>query len=220
MSADRSSRPEEPPPTPRLTPDEHALLETDNGFHQFNRMMVLIETAIRPGVKFRLRPSTLMDLNRVAVDGLMSAPGTFRLGGIGIENATYVPPPPERVAEYVDDMCDYVLDNWSKSAIHLAAYVLWRLNWIHPFRDGNGRTARAVSYLVLCARLGCKLPGTTAIPDRIKTAQSVYYSALEAADRAYASNNEIDVTEVEKLLSSCLAAQLHGLIIEAETGAK
>ncbi|MBL8221394.1 MAG: Fic family protein, partial [Bryobacterales bacterium] len=31
--------------------------------------------------------------------------------------------------------------------------VMWRLNWIHPFFGGNGRTARSASYLVLCASL-------------------------------------------------------------------
>jgi hypothetical protein len=33
------------------------------------------------------------------------------------------------------------------TAIHLAAYLMWRLNWIHPFADGNGRTARMTSYV-------------------------------------------------------------------------
>ena len=47
------------------------------------------------------------------------------------------------VAELVEDMCDYVNENWeAKSAIHLAAYIMWRLNWIHPFADGNGRLSR------------------------------------------------------------------------------
>jgi Fic family protein len=36
------------------------------------------------------------------------------------------------------------------SAIWRAAYALCRLNWIHPFAGGNGRTARAFSYLIIC----------------------------------------------------------------------
>ena len=29
-------------------------------------------------------------------------------------------------------------DNWDDSTpVHLASYVMWRLNWIHPFTDGN-----------------------------------------------------------------------------------
>jgi Fic family protein len=44
--------------------------------------------------------------------------------------------------------------------IHLAAYLMWRLNWIHPFADGNGRTSRIISYVVLSIRAGAILPGT------------------------------------------------------------
>lgn len=44
-------------------------------------------------------------------------------------------------------------ENWSKPADHLGAYVLWKLNWIHPFADGNGRTARAVAYVVMSIKL-------------------------------------------------------------------
>jgi Fic/DOC family len=64
-------------------------------------------------------------------------------------------------------MCDYVNENWEGSSpVHLSAYVLWKLNWIHPFTDGNGRTARAISYLLLCLRLGYRLPGTNTIPKK------------------------------------------------------
>ena len=63
-------------------------------------------------------------------------------------------------------MCDYVNDNFaSKTGIHLAAYVMWRLNWIHPFVDGNGRTSSAASYFVLCMRAGNVLPGKKTIPE-------------------------------------------------------
>jgi hypothetical protein len=57
-------------------------------------------------------------------------------------------------------LCEYINENWKKSAVHLAAYVLWKMNWIHPFADGNGRTARAVSYVVLSIKLDSLLPGT------------------------------------------------------------
>jgi hypothetical protein len=36
----------------------------------------------------------------------------------------------------------------------LAAYGLWRLNWIHPFVEGNGRTARAVCYFTSMRPVG------------------------------------------------------------------
>ena len=76
---------------------------------------------------------------------------------------------------------------------------------------GNGRTSRVVSYLVLSVRLGYLLPGTKTIPDLIANDKTPYYKALEAADNANAAG-KIDLTEMEKLLESLLAAQLVSVI--------
>ena len=123
------------------------------------------------------------------------------------------------VPEEVEHMCDYVNENWEKSSpIHLAAYALWKLNWIHPFTDGNGRTARAISYLVLCLSLGYRLPGTNTIPEQIAKDKNPYYKALEAADTEWEAG-KIDLSELEKLLSSLLANQLVG-VLEQATGNK
>jgi len=91
--------------------------------------------------------------------------------------------------------------------VHLAAYALWRLNWIHPFSDGNGRTSRIVSYILLCARLRCRLPGAMTIPEQIASGKTPYYAALEDGDRAF-RDGRIDVSSMEAILSSCLAQQL------------
>jgi Fic family protein len=92
------------------------------------------------------------------------------------------------------------------------------MNWIHPFYGGNGRTARAVSYLILCARLGFVLPGTKAMPELIRDEPSPYYEALRSADVAW-SNGKIDLSVMETLISSLLATQLVQ-IHEQATGIK
>lgn len=115
--------------------------------------------------------------------------------------------PPDHVPPLVDEMCEYVNDNPDKSPIHLAAYLLWRINWIHPYGDGNGRTARATSYLVLSIRLGFRIPGANTIPEQIEVDKQPYYVALEAADAAY-NDGKKDVSELEALLSRYLATQL------------
>ena len=84
---------------------------------------------------------------------------------------------------------------------------MWRVNWIHPFSDGNGRTARALSYAVLCIRLCYRLPGTRTVPAQIAENKFPYYDALEAADEAWAQGH-VDVGALERLLSEKLAAQL------------
>lgn len=116
-------------------------------------------------------------------------------------------------------MCDYVNTNWeSLPPSHHAAYLMWRINWIHPFSGGNGRTSRAVSYLVFCVRLGYRLPGTNTIPDQIVANRQPYYEALDAADEAWA-RGEVNVTLMEDLLSRLLAEQLLS-VHESATGKK
>ncbi len=112
------------------------------------------------------------------------------------------------MAELIEEMCDYVNDHWQQqTAVELCAYVMWRLNWIHPFADGNGRTSRALAYLVLCARVGDRLPGRKTVPEQIAENKAPYYDALETADAAFAQGR-IDVGEMRDLLETYLALQL------------
>ena len=105
------------------------------------------------------------------------------------------------------------VDNWSaRSPIHLSAYVMWRLNWIHPFFGGNGRTSRAVSYLVLLAKLGYVLPGVLSIPEQIVTNRQPYYQALDDADLRWHRKQVVDVSKMEELISQMLLIQLGGVL--------
>jgi Fic family protein len=131
----------------------------------------------------------------------------MRDGPVKISGDSHQPPDHPQVPKLVDEMCAYVNANWHKSALHLSAYLMWRLNWIHPFFGGNGRTARAVSYLIMCARLGFPLPGTNTIPDLIVQNKDPYYEALREADQAWATGS-LDVTKMEELQSALLAKQL------------
>jgi Fic family protein len=134
-----------------------------------------------------------------------------------IGGSRHEPPGAHLVPELVEDMCDYVNANLDKPAVHLSAFALWRLNWIHPFVDGNGRTARALSYFILCARLGYRLPGVKTIPELIAAHKKPYYAALEAADEA-ARKGKIDVSEMEQLIAGHLATQLYGVHQQATGG--
>jgi Fic family protein len=124
------------------------------------------------------------------------------------------------VPEEVEHLCDYVNDNWSqRSALHLAAYVLWRINWIHPFADGNGRTARTVSYVLLSTRIDSLLPGAPTIPDQIAQDKTPYYEALESADAAWKESPGNAVAALEKMLGDMLAKQLVAAAEEASRDA-
>lgn len=189
-------------------PIEEARRESENAVAQFDRVLDLIDDVVRADRPFRFRPSMILDLHRVAMDGLSLYAGTYRPGDVTIGDSKHVTPAAHRVAELIEEMCDYVTDRFAdQSALHLCAYVMWRLNWIHPFTDGNGRTSRAASYFVLCAKLGYRLPGHETIPEQIAGNKQPYYDALEAADEA-ALGGEIDLGALETLLHQQLAAQL------------
>lgn len=192
---------------PALVPAKNrAPREAENSYRQVLRLEEMIRDAIE-GERFNLKVSSLMELNKLAVHGLVESPGRYRLGDIEIEHSRHQPPHPDDVPRHVDDLCEYVNDHWDLEPLHLAAYTMWMLCWIHPFQDGNGRTARAASYLVLCARLGRSLPGERTIPVQLVDDKNPYYTALEAADDAYAKG-EIDVQRLQDLLDELLVNQV------------
>lgn len=189
-------------------PDERARREAANGLRQFDHVLELIEYSLDPERPFRLRLSTILGLNRIALEGIHPNAGGFRPAGVEIKGSKHEPPPNYLLPSLLEELCDYVNENWDgQSAIQLAAYVMWRINWIHPFADGNGRTSRALSYLILCVRLGYRLPGSLTIPELIADNKKPYYDALEAADVAF-DNGAVDVSEMENLLDGLLAKQL------------
>lgn len=189
-------------------PDEIARRESENAVAQFDRMLDMVEEISRGARPFRLRTSMILDLHRIALDGLSAYAGNFRPSDIEIGQSKHVPPPAHLVPSLVEEMCDYVTDNAETSeALHLCAYVMWRLNWIHPFTDGNGRTSRALAYYVLCGKLGYLLPGSETVPEQIAADRTPYYEALEQAD-AHLRDGRIDLSALEALLDQCLATQL------------
>src|ERR1035441_6915449 len=196
------------------SPEEKAALEARNGLLQFDEVLKLIDQA---DSAFKLRPSTIQRLQRMAIQDIYTCDGNYRTGPVCIRGTTHHPPQAHEVAECTEELCEYVNSNWDHhTALHLSAYVMWRLNWIHPFAGGNGRTSRAVSYLVLCARIGYRVSGTVTIPEQIVANRQPYYEALDAADAAWAQNI-VDVSAMERLLEHALAVQLSSVLEAANS---
>jgi Fic family protein len=107
----------------------------------------------------------------------------------------------------------------SLSALERAAFALWRLNWIHPFAGGNGRTARAVTYLVLCIENGATLPGIPTMPALIFRHRTEYVKALRTADAAEKSGRS-DISQMAALLEMVLSEQLNSALRKLATSSK
>lgn len=188
--------------------NERAVREAENAIEQFDRVLDLIDQHVRDGRPFRLRPSIILNLHAIAMTGVHRMAGTYRNAPVTIKGSRHEPPREHLVPGLIEEMCDWIEASWSSaSAIRLCAYLMWRLNWIHPFADGNGRTSRAVAYLVLCARAGDRLPGLVTIPEQIAADKPPYYDALEQADLA-AHDADVRLDALELLLERSLKTQL------------
>lgn len=76
--------------------------------------------------------------------------GRIRFFEVKIEGSQHVPPPNEEVKKHLLNLYKWYSAN--KNQLHpfeLATLIHAKLTWIHPFEDGNGRTARAIMNWVL-----------------------------------------------------------------------
>lgn len=206
MNDQRHSKADEPSLV--LDEETRAVREAENAIRQIDMVMSVIDGIERDERPFRLRVSMILTLHRIALEGLSRYAGNWRPSAVSIGQSKHSPPPAHLVPSLMEEMCDWVETNWEESsAVALSAYVMWRLNWIHPFDDGNGRTSRAVSYLVLCAKTKARLPGRVTIPEIIARNRTPYYGALEQIDES-CSGDVFDLAPMVKLLEDCLAQQL------------
>ena len=172
---------------------------------QYDFLQSLVQAAIglkRPMVSL----SMIEALNFHAIACLHAYAGVQRPCPVFV--GSYTPPAHHRVPALmsilVEDINRYIGES---DPVSLAAYVLWRLNWVHPFVNGNGRTARVVAYFIICVSLGAWLPGTPTLPDLLRRDRNDYVTALKAADASLASGN-LDISQLHALLQKLLDEQL------------
>lgn len=187
-------------------PSLFARVQEQNLLRQYDLLTNCIEIGLRKGIE-AFDKYTLWALNAAAVANIAQFGGRFREQPIYV--GSHIPPHFKEVPELMDQFLSVIHENWdiNEHPTTLAAYALWRLNWIHPFIEGNGRTARAACYYLICLRHGALLPGRKIVPERIRENRAPYYAALQAADRHWA-NGHFDVDELAAYLERLLRDQL------------
>ncbi len=100
----------------------------------------------------------IREVHRILLEGVRGkrkGRGEFRrvqnwIGGPGVtlDRASYVPPPPERVMEFLDNWEKYIHYDEQDRLVQLAI-VHAQFEVIHPFVDGNGRVGRMLIPLFL-----------------------------------------------------------------------
>ena len=186
-------------------PDLYDRLQEQNLNRQYELLTNCIEIGLMRG-PVGFDKYLLWALNHVAVANISQFGGRFRKEPIYVGN--HKPPHFNDVDDWMDRFIATIQENWFIwTPTELAAYVLWRLNWIHPFTEGNGRTARATCYFLLCVRSGALLKGRKIVPEQIRESRAEYESALKAADQAWDAGH-LDFSEMEDYLAGLLQAQL------------
>lgn len=174
-----------------------------NGNRQYDFLKSIVESSLEIGRPF-LSQHVIKALNFQAITCLHTNAGEYRPCPVHV--GVYQPPDHYRVGALMDDFVNMVNRNWEASdPVVLASFVLWRLNHIHPFINGNGRTARAACYFVLCLKLGALLPGEKILPELLTENRDRYVAALQAVD---ASLPNMDLTPLHALLSELLDIQV------------
>lgn len=158
-------------------------LSIDNLERQYDFLRSIINAALainRP----MLSTAIITALNAHAISCLHVNAGQYRPCPVDVDG--YVPPDYYRVPELMNAFVNEVNHMWQNSdGVALATYVLWRINHIHPFINGNGRTARALCYYVVCLKAGGLLGGDTSLPELITQNRDEYIRLLQEADAGY-----------------------------------
>jgi Fic family protein len=187
-------------------PELFKRIQEQNLLRQYDLLSNCIEIGLIKGIE-GFDKYTLWALNYAAVANIAQFGGRYREEPIYVGD--HIPPHFDKVPDLMDRLFSFVHENWTimDHPTAIAAYVLWRLNWIHPFIEGNGRAARAACYYLICLKYGGLVPGTKIVPERIREDRRPYYAALKAADRAWDAGH-LDVSEMAYYLEGLLRGQV------------
>ena len=147
-------------------------------------------------------------LHALCMNILLPNAGDYRVVEVEIWKANkkpYRPPKADKVPHHMKKFVEDLNKKWhSHDLIQIASFALWRLNWIHPFENGNGRTSRAFSYFLMSMKEKDNLPvrDDHSVDNLLQNKfRREYEQTLEEADNG-------NITPLEKLLKKLLIDQL------------
>lgn len=122
--------------------------------------------------------------------------GRFRTRAVYIADGRsaepiYTAPDHGLVADLVDELTAFMQGAIDTPAPILSALAHVRLAGIHPFGDGNGRTARIVASFVMC-RAGYRAPEFTSLEEWWGRHRAEYYAAFACLGKTW--DDSVDVT--------------------------
>ena len=165
-----------------------------------------------------IREETIFEIHRRLVRdvrGKSGRPGEYRIvqnyiADLRTMKTVYVPPPPEDVPVMMKQLVEWLREEKATNPVLLAGIAQFQLVTIHPFLDGNGRTARLLSMLCLY-RAGYDFRRLFVLSEYYDRDRPAYYRALqETRDRGS------DLTLWLEYFTAGLATQLREVEDRAE----
>ena len=123
-------------------------------------------------------------------DHFKSAPGQFRSSGHDVVVGPYKPPPGKYVTDLMVKFCDWMRQDFhfeegkQEFADQVVQAVVTHIYiaWIHPFGDGNGRTARLIEFYILL-RAGLPDIASHILSNFYNNTREEYYRQLDKAGK-------------------------------------
>lgn len=146
--------------------------------------------------------------------GKLNAKGTpYRDGQNVIRDGTtkkivYLPPEAKDVKKLMEALVDWINENPDLPCPLVASIVHYQFATIHPYYDGNGRTARVLTTLILHLG-GYDLKGIYSLEEYYARNLSAYYEAISVGDshNYYMGRAEASITKwVEYFISGMVVS--------------
>lgn len=132
---------------------------------------------------------TLHNLESILDDDVI--PGEYRTGGV-VVGRVYLGAPAENLNYLMERLCGWLNSEGFQPpredykvpfALIKAIVAHVYLAWIHPFGDGNGRTARLLEFHILFSA-GVPLPAAHLLSDHYNKTRARYYRELDQASKS------------------------------------
>jgi len=160
--------------------------EVENIINAFN---IILNEVIRDRSQAIISPELIKRFNKMVGkdigDAFNGNPGQFRRRNVTV--GSYRPPSFEMVEGLVKKLCDWLLKEFHyehnqdfNDAVIEAIVAHVYIAWIHPFLDGNGRTARLVEFYLLM-RAGIPNIASHVLSNHYNNTRTEYYRQLQNA---------------------------------------
>lgn len=173
----------------------------------YNKALSLVEKTINNS-DFQISESFLKQIQAIIVKGIRDdIAGIYRT--VQVHVGDYLPPQPFRIPLLMKELVAWIKDPKPQylTPILYAGIAHYQFVAIHPFEDGNGRSARLLTTLILIQN-GYDMTRFFAPESYYNRDRKAYYEALSSADK-YRIEGQPDLT-------SWLEYFIGGMLIEAE----